>query len=66
MIESPPPPRHRPRPSRRRILLRRLLAFGFILGLLAVLIGSAWAVLGSGEEEPPPPPAPVAAAPKPL
>jgi uncharacterized YceG family protein len=66
VIESPPPPRHRPRPSRRRILLRRLLAFGFILGLLAVLIGSAWAVLGSGEEEPPPPPAPVAAAPKPL
>ena len=64
MVEEPttlsrPPRRHRT--SRRRIVLRRVLALGFLVGLLALLVGSAMAVLG-GEEKAavPPPPAPVA------
>jgi UPF0755 protein len=69
MVEEPTtlsrPTRHRTRPSRRRILVRRAVALVAILGLVAVLVGSAMAVLGGGEEAaPPPPPAPVA--PKPL
>jgi UPF0755 protein len=44
--------------------MRRGVAVGFVLGLVALLVGSAMAVLGGGEA--PPAPAPVPAAPKPL
>jgi UPF0755 protein len=69
MVEEPTtlsrPTRHRTRPSRRRILVRRAVAVVALIGLVALLVGSAMAVLGGGEEAaPPPPPAPVA--PKPL
>ncbi|HEY7708072.1 MAG TPA: endolytic transglycosylase MltG [Gaiellaceae bacterium] len=67
MITPPRPPRrHRTKASRGRIVLRRVLALAFVLGVLALLVGSAWAVLGGRGEEAPPPPAPVAAPPKPL
>ncbi|HEX7255852.1 MAG TPA: endolytic transglycosylase MltG [Gaiellaceae bacterium] len=67
MTEPPRPPRrHRARASRGRIVVRRLVALAFVLGLLAILVGSAWAILGGRGEEPAPPPAPVAAPPKPL
>ena len=46
-------------------MVRRGMAVGFVLGLVALLVGSAMAVLGGGEKAPPPP-APVPAAPKPL
>jgi UPF0755 protein len=45
--------------------MRRGLAVGFVLGLVALLVGSAMAVLGGGGEAPPAP-ALVPAAPKPL
>jgi peptidoglycan lytic transglycosylase G len=69
MVEEPTtvsrPTRHRTRPSRRRILVRRAVALVALLALVAVAAGAAMAVLGGGEEAaPPPPPAPVA--PKPL
>jgi uncharacterized YceG family protein len=51
--------RHRTRTSRTRILVRRAVAVGFVLGLLALLVGSAMAVLGGGEERAAPPPAPI-------
>jgi uncharacterized YceG family protein len=73
MVEEPTtvtrperPLRHRRRPSRGRILARRLIALALLVGLVAVLAGSAWALLGSGGEEAAPPPAPVAPPPKPL
>jgi UPF0755 protein len=53
--------RHRTRPSRNRILVRRGIAVGFVLGLVALLVGSAMAVLGGGEEAVAPPPAPLVA-----
>jgi UPF0755 protein len=53
--------RHRTRPSRSRILVRRAVAAGFVLGLLALLVGSAMAVLGGDEEAAAPPPAPIIA-----
>jgi UPF0755 protein len=69
MVEEPttlnPPARHRTKPSRRRILVRRAVALGLVLGLVALVVGSAMAVLGGGEEAPPPP-APVPVVPKPL
>jgi UPF0755 protein len=69
MVEEPttltrPPRRHRTKPSRNRILIRRGVAVGFVLGLVALLVGSGMAVLGGGEEAAPPPAVPVA--PKPL
>jgi UPF0755 protein len=69
MVEEPTtlsrPTRRRTRPSRRRIFVRRAVALVAVVGLVALLVGSAMAVLGGGEEAaPPPPPAP--AAPKPL
>jgi uncharacterized YceG family protein len=69
MVEEPTtlsrPTRHRTRPSRRRILVRRGVALVAVLGLVALLVGSAMAVLSGGEEAAPqPPPAP--SAPKPL
>ena len=57
--------RYRAKPSRRRLLVRRLVALGFLLALVALLAGSAWALLGGREEAAPSPP-PVAAPPKPL
>jgi uncharacterized YceG family protein len=57
-------PNRRDGPSRGRILLRRVVALAFLVGLVALVAGSAWAVFG-GEEEAAPPPAPVAPA-KPL
>ncbi|HEU6443810.1 MAG TPA: endolytic transglycosylase MltG [Gaiellaceae bacterium] len=74
MVEEPtgvipperPPRRHRAKTSSGRILLRRLIALGFVLGVLALLVGSAWAILDARGSDPPPPPAPVAAPPKPL
>jgi peptidoglycan lytic transglycosylase G len=74
MVEEPttvirpprPPRRHRTKASRGRIVARRLLAFLFVLGVLAIIVGSAWAILGRGEEAAAPPPQPVAPAPKTL
>jgi UPF0755 protein len=57
--------RYRAKPSRRRLLVRRVVALGFLLALVALLAGSAWALLGRSEEAAPPPP-PVPVAPKPL
>jgi UPF0755 protein len=51
------PRRHRTKASRNRILVRRGVAVGFVLGLVALLVGSAMAVLGGGEEAAAPPPA---------
>ena len=53
---TPPPRRHRTRASHTRILVRRGVAIGFVCGLVALLVGSAWAVLGGGSEEAAPPP----------
>jgi UPF0755 protein len=58
--------RHRARPSRSRILARRLVALAFVGALVALVAGSAWALLGRGGEEAAPPPVLVAPAPKPL
>jgi uncharacterized YceG family protein len=74
MVEEPttltqrerPIRRHRARPSRRRVLARRLFGLTFVLALVAVLGGSAWAILSGRGEEPAPPPAVVPPAPKPL
>jgi UPF0755 protein len=65
MVEEPTtlnrsPRRHRTKASRRRIVLRRALALGFLVGLLALLVGSAMAVLGGDEKAAPPPPPVVA------
>jgi UPF0755 protein len=57
--------RYRAKPSRRRLLVRRVVALGFLLALVALLAGSAWALLGRSEEAAPPPPT-VPVAPKPL
>jgi uncharacterized YceG family protein len=69
MVEEPTtltrPRRHRGRPSRNRIMIRRGVAVGFVLGLVALLVGSGMAVLGGGEDAAPPP-APLPVAPKPL
>jgi UPF0755 protein len=51
--------RHRTRTSRSRILVRRAVALGFVFALLALLVGSAMAVLGGEEEQAAPPPAPI-------
>jgi uncharacterized YceG family protein len=53
--------RHRTRASRSRILVRRAIALGFVVGLVALLVGSAMAVLGGEEEQAAPPPAPIVA-----
>ncbi len=45
-------------------MLRRALAFGFLVGLVALLVGSAMAVLGGEEKAAPPPPPPPVVAPK--
>jgi uncharacterized YceG family protein len=73
MVEEPtrviPPERrsrrHRSRPSHARIVARRLIAFVFVLALVLLLAGGAWALLGGKDEQAAPPP-PVAPAPKPL
>jgi uncharacterized YceG family protein len=69
MVEEPTtltrPRRHRTKPSRNRIMIRRGVAVGFVLGLVALLVGSGMAVLGGGEDAAPPP-APLPVAPKPL
>jgi UPF0755 protein len=59
-------PVRRPGPSRGRILVRRVVALALLVGLVALVAGSAWAVFGGGDEEAAPPPAQVAPAPKPL
>jgi uncharacterized YceG family protein len=61
MVQEPttverPPRRRRQRPSHTRILVRRGAAIGFVCGLVVLLVGSAWAVLGGGEEQAAPPP----------
>jgi uncharacterized YceG family protein len=70
MVEEPTtlsrPTRHRTTPSRRRILVRRGVALALTLGLVALIVGSALAVLGGGEEAAPPAPPPVPVAPRPL
>ncbi len=72
MVEEPttlsgtPARRERARPSRRRIIARRLVALAFVAALVAIVAGSAWALLGGRGEEAAPPPAPVAPPPKPL
>jgi UPF0755 protein len=48
--------RHRTRTSRTRILVRRAVAVAFVVGLVALLVASAMAVLGGGEEKAAPPP----------
>jgi UPF0755 protein len=73
MVEEPtrvipperPSRRHRSRPSHARIVARRLLALVFMLGLVLLLAGGAWALLG-GNDEQVGPPLPVAPPPKPL
>jgi UPF0755 protein len=69
MVEEPTtlsgPTRHRTRPSRRRILVRRAVALLAMLALVAFVAGAAMAVLG-GDEEAAPPAAPAPVAPKPL
>ena len=62
---EPPPRRHRTRPSHARIVARRLIAVGFILALLVLVAGSAWALLGRGEKAVPEP-VPLPPAPQPL
>ena len=47
-------------------LLRQVIALAFVVGLLAILVGSAWAILGGRGEEAAPPPKPVAPPPKTL
>ncbi|MDP9490617.1 MAG: endolytic transglycosylase MltG [Actinomycetota bacterium] len=74
MVEEPttlippprPPRRHRTKASRGRIVARRLIALAFVLGVLAILVGSAWTILGGGDGKPAVEPQPVAAPPKPL
>jgi UPF0755 protein len=67
VIDEPRPPRrHRARTSRGRIILRRVLALAFVVGVVALLVGSAWAILGGGGSEPAPTPPQVAAPPKTL
>ena len=74
MVEEPttvippprPPRRHRARASQGRIFLRRVVALAFVIGVLAILVGSAWAILGGRGEEAAPPPKPVAPPPKTL
>lgn len=74
MVEEPttvtppprPPRRHRAKTSHGRIFLRRVIALAFVLGVLAILVGSAWAILGGRGEEAAPPPKPVAPPPKTL
>jgi UPF0755 protein len=74
MVEEPTTVIREPRPSRRhrakashgRIFLRRVIALAFVLGVLAIIVGSAWAILGGGGSEPAPTPTPVAAPPKTL
>ena len=72
MVEEPttlsgePLPRDRERPSRRRIYVRRFVALAFLAALVALVAGSAWAIIGGRGEEAAPPPAPVAPPPKPL
>src|SRR5215204_1132535 len=63
MVEEPKTVIPPPRPPRRH---RAKVALAFVLGLLAILVGSAWAILGGRGEEPAPPPKPVAATPKTL
>ena len=74
MVEEPttvippprPPRRQRAKASHGRIFLRRVLALAFVVGLLAILVGSAWAILGGRGEEAAPPPKPLAPPPKTL
>ena len=67
VIDEPRPSRrHRARASRGRIVLRRILALAFVLGVVALLVGSAWAILGGRGSDPAPTPPPVAAPPKTL
>jgi UPF0755 protein len=67
MIRPPRPPRrHRTKASKGRIVARRVIALAFVFGVLAILVGSAWAILGGrGGGEPAPSP-PVIVAPKTL
>jgi peptidoglycan lytic transglycosylase G len=57
--------RYRGKPSRRRLLVRRLVALAFLVALVALVAGSAWALLGGREEaapqalSPPLPPKPL-------
>jgi len=74
MVEEPttlippprPPRRHRTKASHARIFVRRLVALAFVLGVLALIVGSAWAILGDRGSDPKPAPQPIAAPPKPL
>jgi UPF0755 protein len=65
-LSGTPIRRERARPSRRRIIARRVVALTLLVGVVAVVAGSAWAILGGRGEEAAPPPAPVAPPPKPL
>ena len=67
LVEPPRQPRrHRTKASRARIVVRRLVALAFVLALLALLVGSAWAVFRGSDDEAAPPPQPVVLAPKTL
>jgi uncharacterized YceG family protein len=61
-----PPRRHRTKTSRGRILARRVIALAFVVGVLAILVGSAWAIFRGGRAEEPPPARPVIVLPKAL
>jgi UPF0755 protein len=58
VIRPEAPRRHRP-PSRARIVLRRVIAVAFLVALVALLGGSAWALLRSGDDEPATAPVPL-------
>jgi UPF0755 protein len=73
MVEEPtsvmrpdPPPRPHRRPSRARIVVRRFIAVAFLVALVALLGGSAWALLRGAGNEAATQPAPLPPAPKPL
>ncbi len=55
----------RPRPSGRRVAVRRIAALGVLLALIAVAVAIALAATGGGGDAPPPPPTTTAAAPRP-
>jgi UPF0755 protein len=61
-----PPPRPHRRPSRARIVVRRFIAVAFLVALVALLGGSAWALLRGAGNEAATQPAPLPPAPKPL
>ncbi len=61
-----PPVRGRPRPTRRKVVTRRLLALAVLVGAVAIVAWLGVVALGSIRESAPPPPPPAPPPPKPL